>query len=135
MKITDTVADMFTRIRNALQAKHDLVEIPYSKLKASIANLLKEQGFVQAVDIISDKLAPVKKSILIKLKYNELGLPQITAIKRVSRPGKRIYVPKAQVPKVLNGFGVSIISTSKGILDGRSARIGNVGGELIGIVH
>lgn len=135
MKSTDTIADMFTRIRNALQARHDVVSIPHSKLKEAITNLLKEQGFVKKYKIVTDPKSESKKEISIELKYNEYGRPLINEIKRISRPGKRVYVEKSEVPKVLNGFGISILSTSKGVLDGRAARLGNVGGELIGIVH
>ncbi|MCP4049553.1 MAG: 30S ribosomal protein S8 [bacterium] len=132
MAITDPIADMFTRIRNALQEKHEALVMPHSNIKASIAKILKEEGFIKSYE----KKEKSKLSFLkIVLKYDDEGIPVLSKIKRVSKPGKRIYVQKKNVPKVLNGFGISLLSTSKGILSGREARLNNVGGELIGITY
>lgn len=133
MAVTDSIADMFTRIRNSLQARHDEVVIPFSKAKVAIAEILKSEGFVGAFEIINEDTK--KRNIRIELKYNDDGKPTLSYIQRVSRPGKRLYAPKKRIPKVLNGFGVSIISTNKGIMTGRDARVQNVGGELIGEVY
>jgi small subunit ribosomal protein S8 len=133
MTVTDPVADMFTRIRNGLKANLNEVVMPHSKLKHSIAKLLKDEGFIKHFDVLSEDLK--KKSIKVVLKYSKSNKPVITTIQRISKPSKRHYVQKCNVPKVLNGFGISILSTSKGIMTGRQARINNVGGELMGIVH
>jgi small subunit ribosomal protein S8 len=133
MKITDPIADMFTRIRNALNVKHDDVMIPYSKMKLEIAKILQEEGFVKKHEIIDSEAS--KRNIKINLKYDNKLNPLIRKIERKSLPGKRIYVRKSEVPKVLNGFGISIVSTSKGVMTGRNARLNNMGGELIGIIH
>ena len=129
---TDVISDMFTRIRNAQKENHEKVSIPYSKTKFRISKVLLDSGFVSNIEIFGESLQ--KKSIIIELKYRKNGIPVISEIKRVSKPSKRIYTKKADVPKVLKGFGLSIISSSKGILSGKDARLKNVGGELIGIV-
>jgi small subunit ribosomal protein S8 len=131
MTITDPIADMFTRVRNALGAKHDVVIVPFSKEKLGIVKILKEEGFIKYYEVSNEEI----KNIKIGLKYNLSGNPVITKIQRVSKPGKRVYLPKSEIPKVLNGFGVAIISTSKGILSGRTARLSNVGGELLGVMY
>ena len=128
----DVIADMFTRVRNALKESHDSVEIPYSTLKFRIAQILKENGFITSFDVFGDSLA--KKTIKIILKYKKNGLPIISKLERVSKPSKRIYIKKSNIPKVLNGYGISFISTSKGLISGKEARVKNVGGELVGIV-
>ena len=128
----DVIADMFTRIRNALKESHDSVEIPYSTLKFRIAQILKENGFITSFEVFGDSLA--KKTIKIFLKYKKNGLPIISKLERVSKPSKRIYIKKSNIPKVLNGYGISFISTSKGLISGKEARVKNVGGELVGIV-
>ena len=127
MTIMDPISDMFSRIRNALLVKKDSVVIPHSKLKLAICKILKDEGFIEGYETGNEDLA--KKKIKIALKYNDLG-DAVT-----SKPSKRVYVEKAKVPKPLNGFGISIISTSKGVLSGRDARLKNVGGELLGIVY
>ena len=132
MAIMDPIADLFTRIRNAIQEKHSEVEIPHSNMKTSICDILKAEGYIQDYAVMNNDL--VKKKIKIKLKYRRNGLPVIQEIKRVSKSSKRIYVPKSNIPKVKNGFGTCIVSTSKGVLSGRDARLKNVGGELIGII-
>jgi small subunit ribosomal protein S8 len=133
MKITDPIADMFTRIRNALMVDHQDVIIPYSKEKAAIAKILKEEGFIKFSEVLNNEKN--QKIIKVGLKYDEHKKSVITKIERISKPGKRIYVKKKDVPKVLNGFGISILSTSLGILTGQAARINNTGGELLGIVY
>jgi len=133
MTIMDPISDMFTRIRNALQARHDQVDIPASKNKESIAGILKAEGFIDSYSIESD--GNVKKILRIKLKYTKSGKPAISELRKVSKSTKRTYVAKSDVPKPLNGFGLSVISTSKGILSGKNARLNNVGGELIGIIY
>lgn len=132
MSISDPIADMFTRIRNAFLAKHKKVIMPYSNMKTDIAKILEIEGFVNKFEVNSKELT--KKELVINLKYDESGNSIIEEINRISKPGKRIYVQKSQIPKVMNGFGISIISTPKGILSGRAARLANVGGELLGEV-
>lgn len=133
MTVRDTIADLFTRIRNAGSVKHNDVEVPFSKFKLAIVKILKEEGFIKFFDVVS--FDSTKKSIKIGLKYTPDGRHVISELKRVSRSGKRVYVSKCDVPKVRSGFGVSILSTSSGVLSGRSARLANLGGELIGIVY
>ncbi len=129
----DTIADLFTRIRNGGAVKHSDVEIPFSRMKLSVVKILKDEGFIKFFDVVSEDLN--KKAIKIGLKYGPDGRHVVSEIRKVSRSGKRIYVKKASVPKVRNGFGVSILSTSLGVMSGRSARLSNVGGELIGIIY
>lgn len=131
MTITDPVSDMFTRIRNALGARHSEVLIPHSIVKEKISKILLDEGFVSELSVL--EVENNKKFLKIVLKYYN-KLPLIQNIDRKSTPGKRIYLKKSNIPKVLNGFGVSILSTSKGILSGREARLNNVGGEFIGVV-
>lgn len=124
--MTDPIADMLTRIRNAYKVRRAVVTFPYSKLKLKICEILVREGYVQAVEVTSDVL----KQITITLKY--VGRqPSISELKRISKPGSRTYVQAASIGKVLNGYGVSIFSTSKGLLTGTEARAAKVGGELI----
>ena len=131
MSMTDPIADMLTRIRNALMAKHDKVNIPESKFKTGIAMLLKEEGYIK-----SYKLIKIKKqgNIRIYLKYDNDNNNIIQGIQRISKPGNRIYVAKDKIPKVLNGLGIALISTSRGILTDRACRKEGIGGEVIGHV-
>jgi len=129
--LTDQIADMFNRIRNAIQAKKRTVEIPASGLKKEITRILFENHFISKYAFVSDK---GKNVIKILLKYNEEQLNAIQGIKRVSTPGRKMYVGVDQVPKVLNGMGVAIISTSKGVMTDKDCRKVNVGGEVIGLV-
>jgi small subunit ribosomal protein S8 len=133
MAITDPIADMFTRIRNALQVQHNEVLIPHSKGKQAIAKILKDEGFIKHFEVVQEDLR--KKLIKVILKYSKTDEPIIKKIDKVSTPGNRRYVKKCDIPKVLNGFGISILSTSKGVMTGRQARINNTGGELLGIVY
>ncbi len=128
MTMTDPIADMLTRIRNSLRASHQDVDIPSSKLKINLAKILKSEGYIRNFKIISD--GP-KKTIRIFLKFDESGDPVITGLKRVSKPSCRVYKKSSDIPTALNGYGVNIISTSRGLLSDREARKLNVGGEVI----
>jgi small subunit ribosomal protein S8 len=128
MSMSDPIADLLTRIRNAHIARLDSLQVRYSKLKADIAELMKHEGFVTDVEVISE--GP-KKELSIQLKYYGEREPAIRGLKRISRPGLRNYVKAAEVPRVLDGMGVAIMSTSSGILTDRQARRKNVGGEVL----
>lgn len=126
---TDTVADMLTRIRNAVNATHEVVDIPASKLKVNIAEVLKKEGYIHSYEVIGDK--PTHKSLRINLKYGPRGEKLITGVKKISKPGLRVYSTAQKVPRVLGGLGISIISTSRGLKTDREARKENVGGEIL----
>ena len=127
MSLSDPVADYLARVRNAISAKHDKVDIPASRVKVEITRILKEEGFIQNYKIQEDR---VQGTIRVFLKYSD-GSPVITGLKQVSKPGRRIYAHKDKVPKVVGGLGISIISTSRGIMTGdQSHRVG-VGGEVL----
>jgi len=126
--MTDPIADMLTRIRNALMARHKTVVVPGSKLKLEIARILKEEGYIEDYRVIEEK--PQIK-IEIVLKYDERKRPVIAGIRRVSKPGRRIYRGYKELPKVLNGLGIAIISTSQGIMTDHEARKRRLGGEII----
>jgi small subunit ribosomal protein S8 len=126
--MTDPIADMLTRIRNALMARHKTVVVPGSKLKLEIVRILKEEGYIEDYRVIEEK--PQIK-IEIVLKYDEKKRPVIAGIKRVSKPGRRIYRGYKELPKVLNGLGIAIISTSQGIMTDHEAKKRRVGGEVI----
>ena len=128
MTMTDPIADMLTRIRNANVVKHDTVDVPASNIKKEIARILLEEGFIRGYDVIEDGKQGI---IRIQLKYGQTGERVISGLKRISKPGMRVYADKHEVPRVLNGLGISIISTSKGILTDKQARKENVGGEVI----
>ena len=131
MHITDPIADMLTRIRNANSAKHDTVDIPASKMKKAIAQILVDEGYIKAYKIIDDDKQGV---IRVTLKYGEGKSQVITGLRRVSKPGLRIYSNVEDMPKVMKGLGVAIISTSKGIRTDREARKQNVGGEVLAFI-
>lgn len=131
MSVTDPIADMFTVIQNAARAKKDNVEFPSSKLKIEILNVLKNTGYIKNFKSISDKR---QGRIKVYLRFNKDKIPAITTIKRVSKPGLRVYVPKDKVPKVLRGMGTAIISTSSGVLTDSQARNQGVGGEVLGYI-
>ena len=124
---TDPVADMLARIRNALLARHEAVEIPFSRLKVRIAEILKQEGFVSDFSVQNEFPA----SLRVQLKYGEGRKPAIVGMRRTSRPGRRVYVRHKHIPSVLNGMGISIISTSHGVVTDRDARKNAVGGELL----
>ena len=131
MQITDSVADMLTRIRNAVSAKHDTVTVPASNVKKAIAQILVDEGYVKSFKVIEDNKQGM---IEIALKYGPNKSLVIRGIKRVSKPGLRIYVGSEEIPKVMRGLGVAIVSTSKGIMTDREARKANVGGEVLAFV-
>jgi small subunit ribosomal protein S8 len=126
--MTDPIADMLTRIRNASKAKHEKVDIPSSKLKIEIAKILKEEGFVKNVKLVKDRRQGL---IRIYLKYTDDELSVIQGMKRVSRPGCRVYTGNDTIPKVMGGLGTTILSTPKGIQTGKQAKKDNVGGEVL----
>ncbi|EQK48776.1 MULTISPECIES: 30S ribosomal protein S8 [Clostridia] len=128
MTMTDPIADMLTRIRNANMVKHETVDVPASNMKKELARILLEEGFIRGYDVIEDGKQGI---IRIQLKYGQIGERVITGLKRISKPGMRVYAAKEELPKVLNGLGISIISTSKGILTDKQARNAGVGGEVI----
>lgn len=127
MSYTDPIADMLTRVRNAQMAEHKAVEIPYSKIKEEIAKVLKREGYVR--DYVVEGTFP--KSLKVYLKYLQENEPMIKGIKRESKPGLRIYSPSDELPKVLGGLGIAILSTSSGIMTGKDAKQKNVGGEVL----
>ena len=133
MTVVDPIADMFTRIRNALIVSFDSVTFQYSNVKCEIAKILVNEGYINGYEILNNDLN--KRLIKLSLKYYKLGKPVIENIRRVSKPSKRIYTKKKDIYKVLNGFGTLIISTSVGILSGKEARLKNVGGEVIGEIY
>jgi small subunit ribosomal protein S8 len=128
MTTSDPIADMLTRVRNALIARHQKVDVPASKLKAEIARILREEGY-----IVNFKLAEegAQKTIKIYLKYTATNQPAMTHIERLSRPGCRVYVSSTDIPRVLGGLGINILTTPKGVMTGRAARKEGVGGELL----
>ena len=131
MQISDVIADMLTRIRNASNAKHESVDIPASNMKKAIADILLEEGYIKGVSVIEDGKQGV---IRITLKYEAGKVRAIHGIKRVSKPGLRIYSNCEDMPKVMNGLGIAIVSTSKGIMTDKKARRENVGGEVLAFV-
>ena len=128
MTMTDPIADMLTRIRNANVVKHETVDVPASNMKKELARILLEEGFVRGYDVIEDGKQGI---IRIQLKYGQSGERVISGLNRISKPGMRVYAAKQEIPRVLNGLGISVISTSKGILTDKQARKENVGGEVI----
>ena len=129
MNLTDPVADMLTRIRNASKQHHELVDVPYSKVKMEIAKILLEEGYIASCEVVED----THKTIRITLKYFE-NKSVIQGLKRISKPGLRMYAEVENLPRVLNGLGTAIISTSKGIVTGKKARELNVGGEVMAYI-
>lgn len=125
--MTDPIADMIIRIKNALLARHSEVVIPHSKLKLAIAHILEQEGYVDRVDL--EQVAP-QSNIVIKLKYAG-RTPAITDVRRLSTPGRRLYSASTQVPRALGGYGITIVSTSKGVMTDKQARKQNAGGELL----
>jgi len=130
--MTDPVADMLTRIRNAISAKHARVDIPGSKLKLEVARVLKEEGYINNYVTKGEK---PKFVIRVFLRYDAKGTPSITHISRVSSPGRRVYVGASEIPKVLGGYGVNILSTSRGLMSGKNAKRENIGGEILANVY
>lgn len=130
MMVTDPIADMLTRIRNAVQAHHETVDIPASKEKVEIAKILKNEGFITEYEVNGD----LKKTITITLKYTKGNQKVISGVKRISKPGLRIYAQADKLPRVLNGLGIAIISTSQGLLTDKEAKAKHVGGEVVAYV-
>lgn len=128
MYVIDPIADMLTRIRNANNARHEIVDIPASRMKKEIAQILLEEGFIKEYEIIDDGKNGI---IRIKLKYGPNKEKAITGLKRISKPGRRVYAGKDELPRVLGGLGIAIISTSKGIMTDKKARKEGVGGEVL----
>ena len=131
MNTTDPVADMLTRIRNANAAKFKTVDIPSSKMKKAIADTLLEEGYIENIEVIEDGVQGI---IRVTLKYDEKGNKVIDGLKRISKPGLRIYASKDELPKVLNGLGIALISTSKGIMTDKKARELGIGGEVLAYI-
>ena len=131
MMITDPIADMLTRIRNGLVARHESVEVPYSKIKKSIADILVKEGYIESVELVESGVQSVMK---VNLKYGAKKERVITGIKRVSKPGLRVYASSEKLPTVLGGMGIAIVSTSKGVMTDKEARAQHVGGEVLAYV-
>ncbi len=128
MTMTDPIADMLTRIRNAITVSYETVDIPASRLKVNIAKVLKDEGMIRNYKVLQGE--PMK-NLRIALKYDEKGRPVITGLKRVSKPGCRVYSGTESIPQVLNGYGISIVSTSKGLMTDKDARKRKLGGEIL----
>ena len=128
MTMTDPIADMLTRIRNANVVKHDTVDVPASKMKKAIAEILLNEGFIKGYDVIEDGLQGI---VRIQMKYGPQGEKVVSGLKKISKPGLRVYAKKDQIPQVLGGLGIAILSTSKGIVTDKEARKSGTGGEVI----
>ena len=128
MTISDPIADMLTRIRNAVMAKHDFVLVPTSRMKLSIAKILKEEGFITDYEVLKGK---PHREIKIYLKYSDKNQPVISRLERVSKPGLRVYADRGEIPRVYGGMGIAIVSTPKGVMTGKQAWRQRVGGELL----
>ena len=131
MHITDTIADMLTRIRNANSAKHDTVDIPASNMKKAIAQILLDEGYIKSFTVVEDGK---QGTIRVVLKYGQGKTPVIQGLRRVSKPGLRIYTSCEDMPRVMKGLGVAILSTNKGVMTDRQARKENVGGEVLALI-
>ena len=131
MVVTDPIADMLTRIRNALTAKHENVEIPASKMKKAIAQILLDEGFIAGYEVKEQEL---QDSIVVDLKYVGKNESVINGLKRISKPGLRVYAKSTELPVVLNGLGIAILSTSKGVMTNKKAKEQNLGGEVLAYV-
>ena len=131
MQITDPIADLLTRIRNASTAKHPSVEIPASNMKKAICQILVDEGYIKGMQVKNDT---VQGTIVVTLKYQANGEPVIAGLRRVSKPGLRVYVGADELPRVLRGLGIAIVSTSKGVMTDKKAREAHVGGEVLAFV-
>ena len=129
MAVTDPIADMLTRIRNAVNARHESVNIPASKLKLELARILAEEGFIEGYDLVRSNTP--QANIRVKLHYRSRSEPAISGLKRVSKPGLRVYVGKGEIPRYYGGLGVAVMSTSHGVMTGRQAWRNGIGGELL----
>jgi len=128
MSMTDPIADMLTRIRNGITSRHDRIELPSSKLKVEVARILKNEGFISNYKVVEETPQP---TLRVYLRYSDDGEPVIHGIERVSRPGRRVYRAKDEIPRVLGGLGLAIVSTSQGVLSGSDAAKKGVGGEVL----
>lgn len=128
MTVTDPIADMLTRIRNAIMVRHDSVLMPSSKVKLAIAKILKDEGFIGDYEVVRGK---PHRTIRVRLKYHDRNVPIITGLERVSKPGLRVYVQRNEIPRVFSGLGIAIVSTPKGVMEGHQAWRQGVGGELL----
>ena len=131
MSMTDPIADFLTRIRNAIRAAHETVDIPASTLKRELARILTEQGYIDSFDVVAAGEGATGELIQIRLKYTEDRRSAISGLRRVSRPGRRTYVDAKHIPRVLGGMGTSILSTSHGVMTGHDARAAGIGGEVL----
>jgi small subunit ribosomal protein S8 len=131
MSMTDPIADFLTRVRNAIRAAHETVDVPASKLKGELARILLEQGYIDSWSFVPAREGQAGQMIQIRLKYTEDRRSAISGLKRVSRPGQRTYVDAKSIPKVLGGMGTSIVSTSHGMMTGHDARAAGIGGEVL----
>lgn len=131
MSMTDPIADFLTRVRNGIQASHDEVRIPSSKLKREMARILQEQGYIERFDVDAPTVDQPGELIRVHLKYADDRTSAISGLRRISRPGQRHYVGHSEIPKVLGGMGTAIVSTSKGVMTGHEAREAGVGGEVV----
>jgi small subunit ribosomal protein S8 len=127
--LTDPIADMLTRLRNAAQAGHPNVRVPVSKLKISLANILHEEGYIRGYQLVAKG-----REMRIRLKYDAYRKPVVRGLKRISKPGRRVFAGKDELPRVLNGLGVAVVSTSQGLMTDKEARKRGIGGEVIGFV-
>ena len=134
MTMTDPIADMLTRLRNANQAYHDAVTMPYSKLKAGLAEILKQEGYITSFEVAEPAEGAVGKTLVVDLKFGPSRERSIAGVRRISKPGLRVYAKSTGLPRVLGGLGVAIISTSQGLLTDRQANQKGVGGEVIAYV-
>ena len=128
MTVTDPIADMLTRMRNAMMVRHDSVLMPSSKMKLAIAKILKDEGFISDYEVVRGK---PHRTIRVRLKYHDRNVPIITGLERVSKPGLRVYVQRNEIPRVFAGLGIAIMSTPKGVMNGHQAWRQGVGGELL----
>ena len=126
--MTDPIADMLTRIRNAVMAGHETTMMPESRMKQNIAKLLKQEGFISGFEIVGDK---PKRQIKVSLRYDEKGVPWVNGLERISKPGLRVYVQRGEIPRVYGGLGIAVVSTSRGVMTGYQAWRQGVGGELL----
>jgi small subunit ribosomal protein S8 len=134
MTMTDPIADMLTRVRNGNQAYHDSVSMPFSKLKAGVAEILQQEGYISSYDVVEPEEGQVGRTLVVTLKYGPSRERSIAGVRRISKPGLRVYAKSTGLPKVLGGLGVAIISTSQGLLTDRQANHKGVGGEVLAYV-
>lgn len=134
MTMTDPIADMLTRLRNANQAYHDSTSMPHSKIKEGIAEILKEEGYISSFEIVEPSAGQVGKTLKITLKYGDDRQRSIAGLRRISKPGLRVYAKSTNLPKVLGGLGIAIISTSQGLMTDKQAHEKSVGGEVLAYV-